>query len=130
MKRTHLILMGIIAIAIGVIISTAGDASSYENFSVAKNNAGSEYHIVGTLAKSKPLVYDPLKDPNFFSFHMIDAQGEQCQVVYHDNMPQDFERSEQVVVVGQYQNNLFEAKTILTKCPSKYVEKEIKITSN
>ncbi|MDX5437475.1 MAG: cytochrome c maturation protein CcmE, partial [Pontibacter sp.] len=33
--------------------------------------------------------------------------------------------SEQVVITGNMQNNVFVADKILLKCPSKYVEKEV-----
>ena len=35
--------------------------------------------------------------------------------------------SEQVVVIGGYENNTFVADDILLKCPSKYTEENIKI---
>jgi cytochrome c-type biogenesis protein CcmE len=41
-------------------------------------------------------------------------------------MPPDFTRSEKVVVVGSYHNDLFVADKILLKCPSKYQENKLK----
>ena len=41
--------------------------------------------------------------------------------------PQDFERSESVVVTGEMRNNEFVANEILMKCPSKYKDDEIRI---
>jgi cytochrome c-type biogenesis protein CcmE len=32
----------------------------------------------------------------------------------------DFEKSEQIVVIGKMKGDIFYAKDILTKCPSKY----------
>ncbi len=49
MNRTSIIGLVIIALAIGAIVSMYGDASTYENFEVAKENPGKEYHIVGVL---------------------------------------------------------------------------------
>jgi cytochrome c-type biogenesis protein CcmE len=40
-------------------------------------------------------------------------------------MPADFTKSEQVVIIGAYQNETFVADKILLKCPSKYQEKEV-----
>ena len=34
--------------------------------------------------------------------------------------PQDFERSEQIVLIGKVQGDEFHASDILMKCPSKY----------
>ena len=50
------------------------------------------------------------------------------ETVFHPNpIPQDFVRSEQVVVVGYYHNDSFVADKVLLKCPSKYQEEEINI---
>ena len=51
---------------------------------------------------------------------MIDTKGEERKVVLHKNKPQDFERSEQVVIIGKMHNGEFHANDILMKCPSKY----------
>jgi cytochrome c-type biogenesis protein CcmE len=67
MKKSHIILLVIIAVAIGAIVSTFADSSTYGDFAQAKEN-GSEIHVVGKLVKEKELVYDPIKDANYFSF--------------------------------------------------------------
>lgn len=121
MKRSHIIGIVIIALAIGVIISTFADSSSYSNFSEAKELT-EETHVVGTLVKEKALEYDPIKDANYFSFSMKDQKGEECQVVFYGTKPQDFERSEQIVLTGKMEGNKFVASKILMKCPSKYNE--------
>jgi cytochrome c-type biogenesis protein CcmE len=41
-------------------------------------------------------------------------------VIFNGNKPQDFERSEQVVIKGKMQGTAFQADEILMKCPSKY----------
>jgi cytochrome c-type biogenesis protein CcmE len=127
MKRTHIILIVIIAIAIGVIISTVGDSSSYENFGTAAANPKREYHVVGTLARVDEMHYDPEQNANLFKFYLQDNNGEVSEVVFYGTKPQDFERSEQVVIVGQMTGQHFTAQKILTKCPSKYTEDEIPI---
>ncbi|MFN3528973.1 MAG: cytochrome c maturation protein CcmE [Bacteroidia bacterium] len=127
MKRTHIILIVLIAVAIGVIISTVGDSSSYENFSTAAANPDREYHVVGTLARIDQMEYNPEQDANLFKFYLEDNNGEVNQVVFYGTKPQDFERSEQVVIVGQMTGEAFTAHKILTKCPSKYTEDEIEI---
>ena len=48
-------------------------------------------------------------------------------VFYGEPMPPDFLMSEQIVVIGSYNNNKFVADEILLKCPSKYTEEKIKI---
>jgi cytochrome c-type biogenesis protein CcmE len=56
---------------------------------------------------------------------MVDENQEEQRVFYNEPMPADFVRSEQVVVIGSYHNEVFVADQILMKCPSKYEETEI-----
>ena len=66
-------------------------------------------------------------DKMSFTFQMIDEDGMKENVFYGEPMPPDFLLSEQVVVIGGYENNTFVADDILLKCPSKYTEENIKI---
>jgi cytochrome c-type biogenesis protein CcmE len=121
MKTTHILGIIVIAIAIGAILYTLGDSSTYANFTVATNNAGKEYHVVGKLEKSKPFEYNPQVNANLFTFFMIDNNGLERKVMFNGSKPQDFEKSEQIVVVGKMlENGDFACSKILMKCPSKY----------
>ena len=134
MKKSHIIGIIIIAAAIMIIMSTAGDASTYVDFGQAKelaeDGSKSKVHVVGRLKKDAKghivgMQYDPLVDPNYFSFMLVDTNRVEQKVVYFNPKPQDFERSEQVVITGNMQKDVFVADKILLKCPSKYVEKEV-----
>lgn len=135
MKKTHIIGIIIIALAIGAILSTVADSSTYASFSVAQNNPDSEYHVVGQLNKEKEMLYDPKVDANSFSFYLIDNEGQESKVLFKGTKPQDFERSEQIVLTGKFNDGDFIANKILMKCPSKYNDssdsefKEVKATS-
>ncbi|HEY4652732.1 MAG TPA: cytochrome c maturation protein CcmE [Pontibacter sp.] len=138
MKKSHIIGIIIIAAAIMIIMSTAGDASTYVDFGEAKelaqDGSKSKVHVVGRLKKDAQghivgMQYDPLIDPNYFSFMLVDTNRVEQKVVYFNPKPQDFERSEQVVITGNMQNDVFVADKILLKCPSKYVEKEVQQTT-
>jgi len=120
LKKTHIIAIIVIAIAIGAILTTVSDSSTYSNFSEAKENPGKEYHVVGQLNKEAEMTYDPEVNANLFAFSMIDNNGEEQRVHFAGSKPQDFERSEQIVLVGKYENDTFQASKILMKCPSKY----------
>lgn len=126
MKKSSIIGMIIIAIAIGVIISTYADSSTYGSFSEAKETQ-KELHVVGKLDKSKEMVYNPEQDANYFSFYVNDNKGKNCKVVFTGAKPQDFERSEQIVLTGQMLGNEFHASKILMKCPSKYTQDKIEV---
>lgn len=136
MKITHIIGIIVIGIAAAVIISTAGDASSYVTFSkaaaISKNGNDEKVHIVGSLKKNESgdivgMTYNPVENPNYFSFIMVDNKGHERKVVYANPKPSDIERSDKVVVVGSLneQSGHFVADKILLKCPSKYKEDEI-----
>lgn len=128
MKISHIIAIVIIAVAIGIIVSTSGDASKYvsfkEAFQQASEDDNDKVHVVGTLKKDSlgiiSMEYNPTKDPNYFTFVLIDKDQEEKQVVYYNSKPQDFEKSEQVVIVGSAKGDVFVAASILMKCPSKY----------
>lgn len=127
MKKSSIIGMIIIAVAIGVIISSYADSSTYGSFSEAQDSQ-KELHIVGKLMKGKEMVYNPQVDANYFSFYMKDNKGKECKVEFTGTKPQDFERSEQIVLTGKMINGSFHASKILMKCPSKYTQDKIEVT--
>jgi cytochrome c-type biogenesis protein CcmE len=116
-----------IAVAIAVIICLYAKTSSYATFNEAKKTTD-ELHVVGHLDKQKELYYDAVKDANYFSFYVKDNKGQECKVIFGGTKPQDFERSEQIVLTGKMVNNEFHASEILMKCPSKYTQDKIDVT--
>lgn len=137
MKKIQIFGLVIIAVAIGIIVSTAGDASTYVDFSKAKEMASEgdneSIHVVGKLKKNASgqiieMMYDPKIDPNYFEFTLIDNKNVAQRVVYKSTKPQDFDKSEQVVVIGKMQNGTFAAEKILMKCPSKYENGKMETT--
>lgn len=129
MKRSYIIGIVLIAVAIGIIISTAGDASSYVSFEdayvMAKNGDSKSIHVVGELthdASGEVTGIYPSPNKLSFRFVMQDEKGKKQEVYYNEPMPADFTRSEKVVVIGSYHDDLFVADKILMKCPSKYQE--------
>ena len=124
MKSSHIFLLFLIAAAVMYIVSTSGNYSSYAGFEKATANEGTVFQLVGVLNKDKEIEYEPEKNPNYFSFYLIDKQGNEGKVVYHGPPPPDFERSEDVVLNGKMNNDEFIASKILLKCPSKYEDGE------
>jgi cytochrome c-type biogenesis protein CcmE len=127
MKKSSIFGLVVIAIAIAVIICTYSSSSTYGTFSDAKKTE-SALHIVGHLDKQKELYYDAAKDANYFSFFVKDNKGQECKVVFSGTKPEDFERSEQIVLTGQMIGSEFHASEILMKCPSKYTQDKIDVT--
>lgn len=128
MKTSYIIAIILIAVLIGIVVSVYGDSTEYATFETAVKNPGKTYHIVGHLDRSKEQVYDEKKDPNYFAFYLQDSLSVVKKVVYRNPRPQDFERSENVVVKGKMNGDVFEAKTILLKCPSKYNPQTVETT--
>jgi len=120
MKKTHIIGIIVIALAIGAIISTINDAGTYVTFSRAREHPNTEFTVIGELNKAKEITYEPEIDANLFSFYVTDKDGTEEKIVFHGTKPQDFERSEQITMQGKMVNNTFICNKILMKCPSKY----------
>lgn len=138
MKISHIIGIVIIGVAIAIILSTANDTSEYVSFNIASEMAigGSEkkVHVVGKLKKNNAgdilgMNYAPSIDPNYFEFVMVDNEEKEMKVVFPDAKPTDFEKSEQVVIIGKVKEDVFYASKILMKCPSKYQEAEVKVNT-
>ncbi len=128
MKKVYFIAGLLILLGIGLMISAAGDMSTYATFSDA-TSTGDKVKVVGQLAKDKEIYYNPSRDPNYFSFWVVDQKGEERKVVLHAAKPQDFELSEQIVVTGRMDGDEFKASEILMKCPSKYKDEEVFLQS-
>jgi cytochrome c-type biogenesis protein CcmE len=126
MKKSHILAILVVAIAVGILISASKDVTTYANFAQATEN-GDRVKLVGQLVKDKPVEYNPEKDPNYLSFYLRDDAGDVRKVVLLAGKPQDFERSEQVVLTGQMQGDHFAASDMLLKCPSKYQDQEVYI---
>ena len=126
MKKSSIIGMIIIALAIAMIIVIYADSSTYSNFTQAKEKE-TELYVVGVLNKEKELYYEPTIDANHFSFYMYDNDSTECKVVFRGSKPQDIERSEQIVLTGKMVGHEFHASKILMKCPSKYTEDEVEV---
>lgn len=120
MKKIYIIALVIIAIGVGVILTSLSSTATYSNFKEAQQNPNKEYHIVGKRDTTEAEVYQPLLNPDRFEFYLIDQLGEKRKVILHKSKPQDFDKSEQIVVIGKMNGAVFEADDILMKCPSKY----------
>ncbi|MGN6568865.1 MAG: cytochrome c maturation protein CcmE domain-containing protein [Flavipsychrobacter sp.] len=120
MKKSHIVLLVLVAAAVCVIVSMFGDFSTYETFASAAAQPGKSYHVIGVLQKDKAMVYDPTIDPNHFTFYVKDKAGNVNKVIFNGTKPTDIEKSEQIVMTGYEQNGAFHCSKIQMKCPSKY----------
>lgn len=126
MKKSSIVGLIVIAVAIAMIIVIYTDSSTYSTFTDAGEKQ-TELYVVGVLNKEKDLYYEPTVDANHFSFYMYDSDSTECKVVFRGSKPQDIERSEQIVLTGKMVGTEFHASKILMKCPSKYNQDEVEI---
>lgn len=119
MKRTHIIALLFIALAVGTILAMTMRATTYSGFDEAQTNLNKKFTVIGELSKDKEI----RTEANMLEFYMVDKNGKECKVIYHESKPQDFERSESITVEGMMKDDgIFYAHTLLMKCPSKYNE--------
>lgn len=120
MKKTNIIiLIGIAALIVGLLVFSV-DFSTYDTIDSAKNKKGKFVHMIAKLDKSQPITYDPINNPNYLEFYAVDSLGGKTKVVYHNSKPADIEKTERIVLKGKMENEYFDCKEILLKCPSKY----------
>ncbi|SHK36345.1 cytochrome c maturation protein CcmE domain-containing protein [Rhodothermus profundi] len=100
-----------------VMLSFGEKVGGYMSFEEAAAS-GAEAHVVGQWVPERPVHYDPAR--NVFSFYMRDAEGVVRRVEYPNLKPANFEDAEQLVVMGRMEGEVFHAREILMKCPSKY----------
>lgn len=120
MKKLHIILLIAVAGAIAVMISFMGDLTTYDTIASARQKPDQFVHLIARLDRSQPVEYDPLTNPNYCSFTIVDSLGNSARVISHKPKPVELEQSERVVLKGRMQNNDFYCDDILLKCPSKY----------
>lgn len=137
MKKIHIVLLVVIVGAIALLISflpgkanPALSLSTYETINSARQKPGQFVHVVAKLDHTQPVVYDPIKDPNYLSFTAVDSLGGVIEVVYRNSKPDNLEQSERLVMKGKMNGEKFDCSEILMKCPSKYTDDKTRIQQN
>ena len=128
MKKSHIVAIVMIIAAIGIFISSGSDMTTFSTFSEAAVTK-KVVKVSGDLVKNKEMYYNEQENPNLFTFYLKDSEGQERKVILNNAKPQDFEKSENIVVTGKMENNEFVASDMLMKCPSKYKDEEIYIKS-
>ena len=123
MKKLHIVILILIAASIAVLVSFMGDLSTYETIASARQKAGKTVTIIARVDRRQPVVYDPVRNPNYLSFQISDTLGNTARVVYHFEKPYDLEKAERITLKGKMEGDVFDITRkdgILLKCPSKY----------
>jgi cytochrome c-type biogenesis protein CcmE len=125
MKKTHIIMLVIVAAGIASLTLFIKDLTTDTSFAIAKQKHKDKFvNIVAKLDTTKAIEWNPQIDPNFMSFYATDSLGMSTKVIYKKNKPYDFEKSDKLVLKGYMRDEYFECKDILLKCPSKYKDAE------
>jgi len=122
-KKFLVFIIGLILLVTAIISLSDDLFSPYVTFQYAEQHSGKYVQIIGKRAKDSGVIHNT----NGFTFTLADESGSNITVFHNGVKPQNFEHTEQVVVLGKYssEKKLFEADKVLVKCPSKY-EKEKK----
>ena len=123
MKKLHIVILILIAVSIGVLVSFMGDLSTYETIASARQKPGKTVTIIAHIDSKQPIEYDPIRNPNYVSFHISDTLGNTARVTYHFEKPYDLEKAERITLKGKMNGDVFDITQkdgILLKCPSKY----------
>lgn len=110
-----IILGGIIAVV--AVTFALNSQQTYVTLADAVES-GNQVQVRGTWVKEKGADYNASE--NVFRFTLRDEDGKVMPVEYREAKPNNFELAEEIVVGGRVENGMFMAKTLLTKCPSKY----------
>ncbi|MCL7475468.1 MAG: cytochrome c maturation protein CcmE [ANME-2 cluster archaeon] len=100
------------------ITGLGNSVSSYVKIAEVKNgNYEGQFISINGSVVNNTVSWDP--DKTELTFKMSDDTGT-FDVYYKGNLPNSFNSEFPIVVQGQYVNEVFNARNILVKCPSKY----------
>ncbi|MCK9426062.1 MAG: cytochrome c maturation protein CcmE [Ignavibacteriaceae bacterium] len=129
MKNKYIFGGVIVVVFLGMMIYLFTKSNiQYESDFVKVMSSERTIKATGSWVKEKS--YEVNKSERTFIFYMKDATGHEMKVIYAGTIPNNFESAQSIVVTGQYKNGNFHAKDILTKCPSKYQDKQTEAASS
>lgn len=125
MNKGAIIGLSIIVITVILLLFALEGAGTYSTFTEAEEHPDKVITIIGTLNKTKSVVYDPVKNTDLTIMFVFDKEMQEREVYFHGAKPRDIEKSENITLTGKMVNNIFHAETILVKCPSKYQDGQL-----
>lgn len=117
-KKILVFIIGLVLLVTAIISLSDNIFSPYVTFQYAEKHPGKYIQMIGKRVKDAEIKHDETG----FSFELCDESGNKIIVFHNGIKPQNFEHTEQVVVLGKYSTDkkVFEADKVLVKCPSKY----------
>lgn len=126
MNRTRVIvglvvLAGFVYLGLGAFKDTL---TPYVSFAEARAATGKNVQITGNLTEDRRLWYSE-DEQRTFHFLMVEAEtGDTLEVALDGVKPSTFEEATGIVAIGSFDGTIFQARQLLTKCPSKYEGKD------
>ncbi|MEZ4812198.1 MAG: cytochrome c maturation protein CcmE [Caldisericia bacterium] len=115
MKKTRIIIGAVIVVllvTISIWMFVVSSTPYTQDFDEAMS--GSRVQVWGNIDEDSIL-------GNKFS--IVSEDGKTMPVMLLEQMPSNIEHADSCVVTGMWKDSIFEAESILLKCPSKYEEK-------
>jgi cytochrome c-type biogenesis protein CcmE len=130
-SKIKIIIASVIVIVFIVVgfMSFMDNKIDYASFADAQKKLKT-VEVKGVWQKDKETKYDPEKST--FTFYMKDDANTEMKVILDGAKPNNFDIATMIVAKGKVKDDVFYAKEILTKCPSKYEGKgeDVKKSSN
>jgi cytochrome c-type biogenesis protein CcmE len=122
MSRTRLIVGGVLIAAfvylgLGAFKDTL---TPYVSFAEARAAEGKNVQVTGGLTTDHRSWYSDDEERRFHFLMLEETTGDSLEVSFHGVRPATFEEAVSVVAIGTFDGRLFQARQVLTKCPSKY----------
>lgn len=118
MKKRYLVGGAIIVVFLVIGgLSFLNSSVEYATLSRAEES-GKKVQVTGSWVQDMSTHHDT--ENNTFTFYMKDEDDRVAQVVLTGAKPNNFDIATSVVAKGRYENGVFRASDVLTKCPSKY----------
>jgi cytochrome c-type biogenesis protein CcmE len=117
--KLKIVIGGIIIIAAVVFgaLSFVESNVEYMDFNKAMTT-NKKVQVKGIWMKDKESAFNAANRE--FSFYMKDDNGVEQKVIFKGAKPNNFEIADAIVIKGRFDDGIFHASEILTKCPSKY----------
>ncbi|MBR9977221.1 MAG: cytochrome c maturation protein CcmE [Bacteroidetes bacterium] len=118
MKKRYMI-GGAIIVAFLIVGGLSFLNSSIEYATLGKaEESGKRVQVTGTWVEDMSTHYDT--ENNRFTFFMRDEDNRIARVELTGAKPNNFDIATSVVAKGRFEDGVFKANEVLTKCPSKY----------
>ena len=117
-KKILVFIIALVLLVAAVLSLSDNLFSPYVTFQYAEKHPGKYIQIIGKRTKEMEVIHND----SGYTFMLTDEGGSRLTVFHNGIKPQNFEHTEQVVVLGKYssEKKIFEADKVLVKCPSKY----------